>query len=65
MLDHLVGSEVDSTQESSFAHDFFLTHIAFMSVADLCSGLLARYQQRQQEEEGEGEVRGKTTTVLL
>lgn len=57
MLDHLVGSEVNPTQEGSFAHDFFLTHVAFMSMADLCSGLLTRYREKKEDEENEGEVR--------
>ncbi|CAI7996572.1 Rap guanine nucleotide exchange factor 3 [Geodia barretti] len=57
MLDHLVGSEVDTSQEGSFAHDFFLTHVAFMSMADVCSGLLTRYREKKEEEkESEGEV---------
>ena len=57
MLDHLVGSEVDTSQEGSFAHDFFLTHVAFMSMADVCSGLLTRYREKKEEEkENEGEV---------
>ena len=55
MLDHLVGSEVDTSQEGSFAHNFFLTHVAFMSMADLCSGLLTRYREKKEEEE---DVRG-------
>ena len=58
MLDHLVGSEVDTSQKGSFAHDFFLTHVAFISMADICSGLLTRYRERKEgEEENEGEVR--------
>ena len=58
-----MGSEVDTSQEGSFAADFFLSHVAFMSVEDLYSGLLARYRQKTQEEE-EGEVL-KTTIILV
>ena len=66
MLDHLVGSEVDTSQESSFAYDFFLTHVAFMSVTDLCSGLLARYRQREKVEDQEaGEVGSAAMVCLL
>lgn len=56
MLDHLIGSDVNASQETSFAHDFFLTHPAFMSMADLCTGLMAKYRQKKADEEEEEEV---------
>ena len=62
MLDHLVGSEVNETQEGSFAYDFFMTHVAFMSMTDLYTGLITRYRQKKPDDEEEGEVM-KTTTI--
>ena len=56
MLDHLIEADIDESVKESFAYDFFLTHPAFMSMADLCSGLLARYRQKKKDDDDAGEV---------
>ena len=48
MLDHLISQDIDITQEGSFAYDFFLTHPAFIKMADLCSKLMAKYHQKEE-----------------
>ena len=36
----------------TFVEDFFLTYPSFMTMSDLCEGLLERYKGRELEEEG-------------
>lgn len=43
MLDHLLEAGIEE-EEDTFSEDFFLTYPAFMSVSDLCDGLLHRYR---------------------
>lgn len=67
MLDHLISSDIDVSQDTSFAYDFFLTHPAFISMDDLCTGLLMRYRRRKPEkgEEEEEEVRLSVETTII
>lgn len=67
MLDHLITSDIDVSQDNSFAYDFFLTHPAFLSMDALCTGLLKRYRHRKPEEgeEEEGEVRPLVETIVI
>lgn len=67
MLDHLISSDIDISLDNSFAYDFFLTHPAFMSMNDLCTGLLTRYRHRKPEEgeEEEGEVCLVMTIIIV
>lgn len=66
MLDHLITSDIDVSQDTSFAYDFFLTHPAFISMDDLCTGLITRYRHKKPEEgeEEEGEVRPLLETMI-
>ena len=63
MLDHLISCDIDENQEASFANDFFLTHPAFISTADLCKGILTRYRQREEDVEEEVNVTRKKRTA--
>lgn len=44
MLEHLLDEEINLAESDTFAHDFFLTCPAFMSIAAVCEGLLNHYQ---------------------